>query len=39
MIVRRAVQAHGGSVLARRAEPQGLAVVFDLPIAPQDSAG
>ena len=33
MIVRRAVEAHGGSVLARRSEPQGLAVVFDLPIA------
>jgi signal transduction histidine kinase len=33
MIVRRAVEAHGGSVLARHAEPHGLAVVFDLPIA------
>ena len=34
MIVRRAVEAHGGSVLARRVEPHGLAVEFDLPIAP-----
>jgi signal transduction histidine kinase len=39
MIVRRAVEAHGGSVWAERAEraergePGGLAVVFDLPIA------
>ena len=33
MIVRRAVAAHGGRVLARHAEPHGLAVVFDLPIA------
>jgi len=30
MIVRRAVETHGGSVLARRSDP-GLAVVFDLP--------
>ena len=34
MIVRRAVEAHGGSVLARNTVPRGLAVVFDLPIAP-----
>jgi two-component system sensor histidine kinase CpxA len=34
MIVRRAVEAHGGSVQARRADPRGLAVTFDLPIAP-----
>ena len=34
MIVRRAVEAHGGRVLARQAEPHGLAVVFDLPGAP-----
>ena len=32
MIVRRAVEAHGGSVLARRSEPHGLAVAFDLPM-------
>ena len=32
MIVCRAVEAHGGSVLARRSTPQGLAVVFDLPV-------
>ncbi len=31
MIVRRAVEAHGGSVQARRADPRGLAVTFDLP--------
>jgi two-component system OmpR family sensor kinase len=31
MIVRRAVEAHGGSVQARRAEPCGLVVTFDLP--------
>ena len=31
MIVRRAVEAHGGRVQARRGEPRGLAVVFDLP--------
>ncbi len=30
MIVRRAVEAHGGSVKARRANPSGLVVVFDL---------
>ncbi len=30
MIVRRAVEAHGGSVHARDCEPRGLAVVFDL---------
>ena len=34
MIVRRAVEAHGGSVQARRADPRGLAVVFDLPVPP-----
>ena len=34
MIVRRAVEAHGGSVQARRSDPRGLAVTFDLPIAP-----
>ncbi len=34
MIVRRAVEAHGGSVLARRVEPRGLVVAFDLPTAP-----
>ena len=33
MIVRRAVEAHGGRVQARRADPRGLAVTFDLPIA------
>ncbi len=32
MIVRRAVEAHGGSVRARLGEPQGLAVTFDLPL-------
>ena len=31
MIVRRAVEAHGGSVTARLSHPNGLAVVFDLP--------
>jgi signal transduction histidine kinase len=34
MIVRRAVEAHDGSVQARRADPRGLEVIFDLPIAP-----
>ena len=34
MIVRRAVEAHGGRVLARRSDPRGLAVEFDLPVAP-----
>jgi len=34
MIVRRAVEAHGGSVQARRSDPRGLAVTFDLPSAP-----
>ena len=34
MIVRRAVEAHGGSVEARRSDPQGLVVAFDLPVAP-----
>ena len=34
MIVRRAVEAHGGHVEARRSDPRGLAVTFDLPIAP-----
>ena len=37
MIVRRAVEAHGGKVLARRSGPQGLAVEFDLPAAPPDT--
>ena len=32
MIVRRAVEAHGGSVLALRGEPRGLVVTFDLPV-------
>jgi len=31
MIVRRAVEAHGGEVRAELAEPRGLAVRFDLP--------
>ncbi len=31
MIVRRAVEAHGGRVQARRNDPRGLAVVLDLP--------
>lgn len=31
MIVRRAVEAHGGRVEARRRQPRGLAVTFDLP--------
>ncbi len=31
MIVRRAVMTHGGDVRARRAEPRGLEVAFDLP--------
>ena len=34
MIVRRAVEAHGGSVQARRSDPRGLVVAFDLPAAP-----
>jgi signal transduction histidine kinase len=33
MIVRRAVEAHGGKVQARSSDPRGLAVTFDLPIA------
>lgn len=32
MIVRRAVEAHGGGVRARRCDPRGLAVDFDLPV-------
>jgi len=32
MIVRRAVEAQGGSVRARLADPRGLAVTFDLPV-------
>lgn len=32
MIVRRAVEAHGGTVSARNASPRGLEVRFDLPI-------
>jgi signal transduction histidine kinase len=31
MIVRRAVEAHGGRVQARRADPRGLAIELDLP--------
>ncbi len=31
MIVRRAVEAHGGTVAAHAATPQGLAIRFDLP--------
>lgn len=31
MIVRRAVEAHGGKVQARRSDPRGLVVAFDLP--------
>lgn len=34
MIVRRAVEAHGGSVQARCASPHGLIVAFDLPAPP-----
>ncbi len=34
MIVRRGVEAHGGSVRAQRSEPRGLEVSFDLPISP-----
>ena len=34
MIVRRAVEAHGGSVRARLADPHGLMVIFDL--APEE---
>jgi len=34
MIVRRAVEAHGGSVQADRSDPRGLVVTFDLPIPP-----
>jgi len=34
MIVRRGVEAHGGSVCARRLQPRGLAVTFDLPSSP-----
>lgn len=33
MIVRRAVEAHGGKVQARLREPRGLGVIFDLPRA------
>lgn len=33
MIVRRAVEAHGGSVRAEPADEGGLAVIFDLPVA------
>jgi signal transduction histidine kinase len=33
MIVRRAIEAHGGGVEARLAEPNGLVVLFDLPAA------
>jgi len=32
MIVRRAVEAHGGTVMAESTEAGGLAVVFDLPV-------
>ena len=35
MIVRRAVEAHGGRVEARSADPSGLVVAFDLPIVPE----
>lgn len=33
MIVRRAVEAHGGGIKARRRDPRGLEFVFDLPAA------
>jgi len=33
MIVRRAVEAHGGSAQARLGAPRGLVVAFDLPLA------
>ena len=33
----RSARSHGGSVLTRCSEPEGLEVVFDLPIAPYDS--
>lgn len=35
MIVRRAVEAHGGAVSARRCDPRGLEVAFDLPPFPR----
>jgi hypothetical protein len=33
MIVRRAVEAHGGTARADLAAPQGLVIAFDLPAA------
>ena len=37
MIVRRAVEAHGGRVTARQAEDGGLEIEFDLPASPPDA--
>jgi signal transduction histidine kinase len=37
MIVRRAIEVHHGSVQARRCDPRGLAVTFDLAVAPRRS--
>ena len=39
MIVRRAVEAHGGCVQARRSDAQGLVVAFDLPTVPETAKG
>lgn len=39
MIVRRAVEAHGGKVQARRSDPRGLVVAFDLPTVPLEPPG